>query len=47
MKLFIFLLLVKLTLAKLNPHVGPGYDCNYCQPEQIHISFGCKYSLSA
>lgn len=42
MRLFIFFLLLKLTLAKLNPRVDPGYDCNYCQPEQVHISFGSK-----
>lgn len=21
---------------------GPEYDCSYCQPEQIHMSFGGK-----
>ncbi|CAH0727268.1 unnamed protein product, partial [Brenthis ino] len=42
MRLFIFALLLKLSLAKFNPRVSPGYDCNYCQPEQIHISFGTK-----
>ncbi|XP_050344414.1 acid phosphatase type 7 isoform X1 [Nymphalis io] len=42
MKSFIFILLLKLSLAELTTRVSPGYDCEYCQPEQIHISFGSK-----
>ncbi|XP_069359974.1 acid phosphatase type 7 isoform X1 [Maniola hyperantus] len=39
MKLLIFVLIIK-TIAASEPRVGPGYDCDYCQPEQVHISFG-------
>lgn len=42
MKSFIFILLFKLALGKIAERVGPGYDCDFCQPEQIHISFGSK-----
>ncbi|XP_046967699.1 acid phosphatase type 7 isoform X1 [Vanessa cardui] len=42
MKSFIFILLLKLSLGEITPRASPGYDCEYCQPEQIHISFGSK-----
>ncbi|CAH3974751.1 unnamed protein product [Pieris brassicae] len=41
MKFFIQLILVinvTTSLIKANP----GYDCQYCQPEQVHIAFGTK-----
>ncbi|XP_032518241.2 acid phosphatase type 7 isoform X1 [Danaus plexippus] len=42
MKLLIFVVVITLSKANKTPRVSPGYDCDYCQPEQIHISFGSK-----
>ncbi|XP_072929526.1 acid phosphatase type 7 isoform X2 [Epargyreus clarus] len=37
-----FLLIFGLSCDTINAKAGPGYDCPYCQPEQIHIAFGSK-----
>ncbi|CAK1543301.1 unnamed protein product [Leptosia nina] len=42
MKFFIFCVLFSLSAAKIQFPANPGYDCQYCQPEQIHIAFGSK-----
>ncbi|XP_014355417.2 acid phosphatase type 7 isoform X1 [Papilio machaon] len=43
MKILILFLCVAFSRAKIEQQrVGPGYDCPYCQPEQVHISFGEK-----
>ncbi|XP_038212389.1 acid phosphatase type 7 isoform X3 [Zerene cesonia] len=42
MKVFLIILFLAVTSAKKESRVNPGYDCAYCQPEQIHIAFGEK-----
>ncbi|XP_039756844.1 acid phosphatase type 7 isoform X1 [Pararge aegeria] len=41
MKLLLFVLFIKVISADI-PRVDPGYDCAYCQPEQVHLSFGTQ-----
>lgn len=43
MKILLILICAVISRAKhIKLRSGPGYDCEYCQPEQVHISFGCK-----
>ncbi|XP_075976577.1 acid phosphatase type 7 isoform X2 [Anticarsia gemmatalis] len=42
MKLLIFSFLIGVSWGKILDYrrPGPGYDCDHCQPEQVHIAFG-------
>ncbi|CAG5023614.1 unnamed protein product [Parnassius apollo] len=40
--LLILLCAIYSRAAIVKVRAGPGYDCAYCQPEQLHISFGSK-----
>ncbi|XP_049875413.1 acid phosphatase type 7 isoform X6 [Pectinophora gossypiella] len=42
MKLLVILLSLGIARANRIFYDSPPYDCGYCQPEQIHISFGEK-----
>ncbi|CAG4992567.1 unnamed protein product [Colias eurytheme] len=42
MKVFFIILFVSVTSASEESRVNPGYNCAYCQPEQVHIAFGEK-----